>query len=292
MSEIVADILMTLGSEGVSIRDRADLKELLESPSKWDYVGKELYDAFPERTLVSGCFKSAKILQKITKELNGLKKFFPNFEYSVTVCGRTEEDYINEWKKYYTPIEIAGLAVIPVWLEYETPKKKILIDPGLAFGTGTHETTRLCLELLQKHIKGGETVIDAGCGSGILGVAALKLGASKCYLIDIDSCATDSARANCLLNGYKEPEAVIITGDLLSGLDVCADIVIANITADVLLRLTNCLKSRIKPGGVIILSGILDVRLDDIKVFYEKEGYKLIGSAALGEWRALCYKYV
>jgi len=286
MTEIVADILMELGSEGVNIRDKTDLAELLESPGKWDYVSRELFDSFPERALVSGCYRK-NIIKQITKRLNGLKKIFEDFEYGISVSERQEEDYLNEWKKYFVPIVAGNLAVVPVWQEYKTDKPKILIDPGLAFGTGTHETTRLCLELLQKVLNGGETVIDIGCGSGILGIAALKLGADKCYLIDIDPCAANAAKANLAVNGFGELQAVVLTGDLVSDLDIKADVIIANITADILLRLSDGLKSRCAPSAKIILSGILDVRLDDVRDFYTVNGYRILESAALGEWCGL-----
>jgi ribosomal protein L11 methyltransferase len=293
MTEIVADILLGLGSAGVNIRDKFDLEELLNRKGRWDYVGDDLYASFGEKARVSGYFEDKRIAEELAVRLAALKSFFAETgDLSVDVSEVREEDYINEWKKYYTPIEVGRVIIIPEWQTAESDKIKVYIDPGLAFGTGGHETTRLCIGLMQDCIRTGARVADVGCGSGILGVCAVKLGAEYCLMTDIDPIAVQAARANCRLNGVTDAEAEILEGNLLDMSDIEADVIVANITADILIGLMNGLKKRLKPDGTVIFSGILDSRLNDVKQAARAAGLCIGREEALGEWRALSCKHV
>lgn len=185
-------------------------------------------------------------------------------------------------EKYYKPIVTPNVTVVPSWIKY-TPKEHetvMRLDPGMAFGTGEHATTRMCLELMDAK---GKRVIDVGCGSGILGIAAALTGATEVYMCDIDSQAVEFARRNAEFNGVS---CVTEQADLLKG-DRAADLIFANITADVLMRLADGIGRHLAPGGEIILSGIIAERLEEVERKYTECGYAVITRAANGDWRAM-----
>ena len=191
-------------------------------------------------------------------------------------------DYENEWKKYYKPIPTKNITVVPTWIKYNPSEgeRVMRLDPGMAFGTGSHATTRMCLDLLDV---GGKDVIDVGCGSGILGIAAKICGAKSVYMCDIDEQAVEFAKKNAELNGI---DAEIECADLIAG-ERTADFIIANITADILMRLSLDLGKHLREGGKIVLSGIIDSRLDEVIACYDSAGYQVIERCAQEDWRAL-----
>lgn len=210
-------------------------------------------------------------------------------EAEIITEGMCEEDWAEAWKKYYHPIRIGRVTVVPAWEEY-TPEVGELIlrmDPGMAFGTGTHETTRLVMEMLSEEIRGGERLLDVGTGSGILALTAAKLGADECYAYDIDPVAVRVARENIEKDGAKNVYCGI--ADLLDGVDTSSlyDFVVANIVADIILRLLPSLGSVMKVGARAILSGIIGERADEIRGVLEENGFSLVREASERDWYAL-----
>lgn len=188
------------------------------------------------------------------------------------------EDWENNWKQYFHPIPVGEkLLIRPLWEdEYEAGDRKVLnIEPGLAFGTGTHETTRLCLQTLEKHVTDGTTVLDIGCGSGILSIAALILGAEKAVGVDIDALAVKTAIENGEVNGFKEPEYTILQGNLTDKVSGKFDVVVANIVADVIILFCKDVASFMKDDAVFITSGIIDTREQDVIDAFDKYGFEI-----------------
>jgi len=209
-------------------------------------------------------------------------------EAEVTLSGVREEDWADSWKQYYHPIHTGRrLVIVPVWEEYEAQPGEltVLMDPGMAFGTGTHETTRLCASLLEDVVRPGASVLDVGCGSGILAICASKLGASECFACDIDPVAVRIARENAARNGTDNVTAAV--SDLLAGVprkqyDVC----VANIVADVILRMAPDVGRYLKPDGVLIVSGIIEERADEVIAALEQNGYAIADSRRENGWYA------
>ena len=221
-----------------------------------------------------------------------LKERFDALDLPVKIdCqGLREEDWAESWKKYYKPVHIGRVTVVPAWEDYTPAEGEIIIrmDPGMAFGTGTHETTRLVMQLLTEEVRGGERALDIGCGSGILSLCAVKLGAASCAAYDIDPVAVRVARENIALDGCEN--ITCDTSDLLhnvSSVDGGYDLVVANIVADIILRLAPDLASVLHKGSRVILSGIIESRVADITSAMEALGYRLLRSVAERDWYAL-----
>ena len=205
-----------------------------------------------------------------------------------------EEDYQNSWKKYFYTQKISERFVVkPTWREYEPLEDELVIeiDPGRAFGTGTHPTTSLCIKLMEENIKEGNTVIDVGTGSGILMVAAEKLGAGKIIGTDIDPMAVEVAEENLLLNKVDMEKAKAYAGDLVTVVkDEKFDVVVANILADVLLILLKDISRVVKKDGLVIFSGIIEDKLEEMKREIENVGLEILEIKADKEWRAILMK--
>ena len=210
-------------------------------------------------------------------------------EIELNAC--RNEDWENNWKQYFHPIPVGEkLLIRPTWEdEYEAGDRKVLnIEPGLAFGTGTHETTRLCLETLEKHISDGTTVLDIGCGSGILSIASLLLGAEKAVGVDIDALAVKTAIENGEVNGLKEPEYTILQGNLTDKVSGKFDVVVANIVADVIIMFCKDVADFMKEDSVFITSGIIDTRESDVIDAFEKYGFEIVARHTEGGW--VCFE--
>ena len=206
----------------------------------------------------------------------------------IELDGVSEEDWADSWKQYYKPIKTGDrIVIVPVWETYDKKDGEIvvLMDPGMAFGTGTHETTRLCATLLEKHIKRGDRMLDVGCGSGILAICASKLGASGCFACDIDPVSVKVAKENTELNGT--PNVVCRKSDLLSdvvmpegGFDICC----ANIVADVIIRLAPDIGRYLAPDATLIVSGIITERKDETVAALDKYGFEVFDDAIENGW--------
>ncbi|HIS69315.1 MAG TPA: 50S ribosomal protein L11 methyltransferase [Candidatus Gallacutalibacter stercoravium] len=202
-----------------------------------------------------------------------------------------EADWINNWKKYFHPIPVGEkLLIRPVWEEAPDSQGRVVLDlePGLAFGTGTHETTRLCLQLLEQYVRPGAQVLDVGCGSGILSVAALLLGAQQAVGVDIDALAVKTARENAERNKVAD-RFHAICGNLTDQIPPQGqyDLVVANIVADVVITLTKDVKKYLKPGAIYLMSGIIDTRADDVFQALEQAGFTIVQQQQEKGWVAL-----
>lgn len=298
--ELVADIMWNYTNYGVAISDVKDVVELLnDRKSTWDYVDDEVLKELNRGvTLVKAYIPldiTDETVKKIEKDLETLKENCKgNIETgSLETVKRIVDgdDWIEIWRKHYRPIELGNVLICPAWIKRE-PKEgqiEVIIDSNMAFGTGEHETTSMVLSLMQDYVKNAETVIDVGTGSGILGIAAAKLGAKKVFMTDIDYVAVKSAAHNCEINGVSD-KCEVCLNNLLDDKNVVGDLVLANITADVLLILAEELPQRVKGGGTLIMSGIIKSRVDEVVKKYTSIGFTLEKRRDEGEWIALVMK--
>ncbi len=209
--------------------------------------------------------------------------------HDITSAQRRNEDWENNWKEFFKPFPVGHkLFIRPVWEELslaQTQGRTVLsIEPGLAFGNGSHETTKLCLEALEPYIKADTSMLDIGCGSGILSVAGLLLGAERALGVDIDDLAVKTARENGILNGLSSPRYNIVHGNLLDKVDGSYDIVVANIVADAIITLSKDVAKFLKPEGVFIVSGIIDLRAQEVLVALEDAGFDVFESRQEAGW--------
>ena len=213
-----------------------------------------------------------------------------NIDAEISVEGMREEDWAESWKQYYKPIPLGRVTIVPAWEKYEAKDGEILIrmDPGMAFGTGTHETTRLVIRLMQDENLQGERVLDMGTGSGILSMCAAELGAKSCNAYDIDPVAVKVARENVKDGGYDN--ITVGVSDLLAGVDLSEGkygVCLANIVADIILRMLPDLSKYVKADGKVILSGIISPRADEIREAVKKYGYKIVREESENDWLAM-----
>lgn len=299
-SEIIADIMWNYTDFGVTICDRSDIIALQTSKETtyWDYMDDELTENKQSDVLVKCYIEEASASETVAsilsdvqnaKTLAGDAVAFGTLEDTKrTVDG---DDWIDVWKKHFRPIHLGRIVVVPEWIEYTPAENEqvVLLDSNMAFGTGEHETTSMCVEWIGEFITPDSVCIDVGCGSGILGISALKLGAKKAYLTDIDQIAVESSLHNCKLNGVSE-KAVVAHSNLLDNTDICADIMFANITGEVLKMLAPSIPKNLKPNGVLILSGIIESRLQMVKDAYQQVGMEMMHERQKGEWFSLVLK--
>lgn len=213
-----------------------------------------------------------------------------NVDFTIEAEGCTEEDWANNWKAYFKPLKIGErLFVRPVWeKDFDSEGRAVLnIEPGAAFGTGAHDTTRLCLEELDRTVKKGDTVLDIGCGSGILAVSSLLLGADKAFGVDIDPLAVKTAKANGEMNGFTEPQLTFVCGDLADKVTEKYSLVVANIVADVIMLFSTQVRAFMLPGAKFIASGIIDTRADEVVACLQKAGLNVIERRENGGWVCL-----
>lgn len=279
-SDDLAVFMIELGSAGVSVTDKEDALELLSTDRKWDYVDSELMGSYSDSVIIRGYYTQP--AQPVT---DALEQAAEQYAIRRVIINSEVRDYSSEWKKYYEVIEFGRVAIVPLWKEYIGKNAPVYLDPGLAFGTGQHATTALCLKLIERYIKPDSTALDVGCGSGILGISALKIGAQTCDFIDIDDDALRSSRDNAAHNAvsgrcgfYKEiPKKKY-------------DLVFASIIADVLANLLPKIKESASPGGTVILSGILNTKREYVFAAYEGAGFLLLDECAEGDWLAAVYR--
>ena len=292
-SELVAGILLDITGDGVSVDDAEDVLELERSGKSWDYADESVY-ARGNTVTVKGYVKNEEYIAAIGKIKTALKDLKDNSEFDLgelsVSCGKIDGDIWREkWKENFKPIKIGGITVVPSWIDYtpEKGEKTVLIGSNMAFGTGEHETTSMCVEFLQKYVKESDTVIDVGCGSGILGIAAKKLGANRVIMTDIDECAIKASSDNAALNGVKDAD--IRLKNLLDDNTIKGDIIVANIMAEVLIGFAGGLKNNLNAGGTAILSGILTDRLGKVKKAYADNGFTFVEEKIKGEWAAVVF---
>ncbi len=300
--------LLNVGITGFEIEDEDEFNDFLENNKQyWDYVDDSVTEKMRGETrvivYVSNNAQGHEMLMSVKNELEIMKAMDSSGEFGRLVIetdGINEEDWANNWKKYYHPMEIGEKILIkPVWetLSSDTDRVIFNIEPGLSFGTGSHETTQLCLINLEKHIKPGMKVLDLGCGSGILSIIALLLGAKKAVAVDIDKNAVDIAYQNARRNGIDDDRYTVYAGDIITDSDLQKiiaedkyDIVLANIVADVIIAITPEVNKYLKPGGTFITSGIISDRLSDVENAFLENGFYAEDVSRRKDWVSIVCK--
>lgn len=288
--EIVCSKLTDIGVKGFAIRDAEDFKEFLENKNgQWDYIDKDLLGLTDCETCITVYIPSndqgAEMLTAIKSMLsemraNDTEKLYGRLEAELTSI--REEDWANNWKQYFKPFKVGEKLVIkPSWEDYDNADNRVIleIDPASSFGTGKHHTTRLCLELLEKNLNKGDNLLDMGCGSGILSIGAMLLGAGSAVGVDIEENAAATALENAEKNHispdvYKTYYGNILSDEkLASEIDRKYDIITANIVADVIIAMKDYFVRYLKKGGILIISGIIEERMDEVIAAVESAGF-------------------
>ncbi|MCI7402405.1 MAG: 50S ribosomal protein L11 methyltransferase [Christensenella sp.] len=295
-SELVADIIQDYSNQGVCIYDKEDLINLIQTYQFWDYINQEELEK-NEIVKVEGYFAESEIdnaLVQINQRIDLLKKqsVFNLGSLEMTIDEVENDDWFNNWKKSYKPIHAGKLVIVPSWIKYEKQENEVVIsmDPGMAFGSGEHETTRMCLELMEDVGMINKKVIDVGTGSGILALSAAALGSKDVEAYDIDDVAVKAAKENVKINHFEDIIKVA-NSNLLKNAKNNYDVVLANITADVLQILAKDLKTYVNKDGIVIISGILNIYEDAVKQCYLSHGYRILQRMNKGEWVAFKLSY-
>ncbi len=285
--EPVETLLSSLGIDGLVIEDEADFRRFLEQNQQyWDYVDEDLDRSMTGKCRVTFYVEEGEAgfgtVAAVRIALAQLKAAHPEYAPLImSMDGLEDADWENNWRAFYKPMEIGErLIVVPDW-ETADPKGRVelRLEPGLAFGTGSHATTRLCLTALEKYVGPGMRIADLGCGSGILSIAALLLGAGEAFACDIDDKAVDIAYANAAINGVGQDRYTVRAGDVLTDAGLQKDmgdgydIVVANIVADVIIALAPAAGRLVKKDGLFIASGVIDEREDEVRGALEQCGF-------------------
>ena len=294
--DIVSSMLADLGIEGVQIEDKIPLTQ---SDKEQMFV-----DILPDMPEDDGCayltfyldeeVDKHEMLLKVRQELEEMRSYLNVGDCTIEESQTEDVDWVNNWKQYFHQFYIDDILVIPSWENVEakdSDKMVIHIDPGAAFGPGMHETTQLCMRQLKKYVTEDTEILDVGCGSGILGMLALKFGAKHSVGTDLDPCAIDATYENMDNNGISRDQYEVMIGNIIDDKAVqdkvgyeCYDIVAANILAPVLVELTPVIVNQLKPGGIYITSGIIDDKEETVKEAVAKAGLELIDVTYQGEW--------
>ncbi|MTH52480.1 50S ribosomal protein L11 methyltransferase [Bacillus mangrovi] len=295
--EPISNILHEAGASGVVIEDRADLLKDRES------VYGEIYHLDPHDYPSEGVIVKAYLpmnsflaetVEGIAHSIENLVQYGINAgSKEITTSEVSEEDWATAWKKYYHPVKISEkFTIVPTWEEYEPVHSDELIielDPGMAFGTGTHPTTVLCIQALERTVKKGSHVIDVGTGSGVLSIASAMLGAETVRAMDLDPVAVESAKENVTLNKVQD-KAEVFQNDLLRGIEAPADVIVANILAEIILKFTDDAYRLVKDGGWFITSGIILNRKNEVRDALVEAGFEIAETVVMEDWVAFLAK--
>lgn len=299
----VTGILLNIGISGFVIEDAKDFENFLQDTEiYWDYVEEDLMSLKNQETCITiylaENMQGFEMLNLIKQEMATLKDSNQDFGRLDVVCTNVkEEDWENNWKQYFKPFKVGEKLVIkPSWETFEQSTNRIIleIDPSSSFGTGTHETTKLCLEILEKYIKPNDTILDVGTGSGILSVASLLLGAKNVVAIDIDENSVKIARENLEKNNLTDFSLhcgnIVENTSLRSEISGKYDIVVANIVADVIIAMSDILYENVNHGGILITSGIIKERYSQVEQTLLNKGFNLLEMNENNDWVALVFK--
>ena len=288
-TERASNIAVMAVPYGIYIEDYSDLEQAAWEIARIDLIDEDLLQKDRAESIVHIYIEEgnnpAEAVSFISDRLTAEK-----ITFRIETDGCSEEDWADKWKAFFklTPVG-ERLFVRPIWIDdYDSGDRAVLnIEPGAAFGTGTHDTTRLCLETLDKIIKDGDTVLDIGCGSGILAIASMLLGATEGFGVDIDELAVKTAKENGKMNGLDEPELKFVCGDLADKVTKQYDVVVANIVADIIILFSTQVRAFMKPGAKFIASGIIDTRADEVVTALQSAGLKLVERIEQGGWVCL-----
>ena len=294
--DIVSSMLMDLGIQGVEIEDKVPLTQsdkeqmfvdILPEIEADDGVAYLSFYLEPEED-------KEKILSEIRQELQEMSSYLNVGECRIEESETEDVDWVNNWKQYFHQFYVDDILIIPSWEDVkpeDSDKMVIHIDPGTAFGTGMHETTQLCIRQIRKYVTEGTRILDVGCGSGILGMLALKFGAAYSMGTDLDPCAIEATYENMEVNGISRDRYEVMTGNIIDDKEVqdkvgygCYDIVVANILADVLVQLTPVIVNQLRPGGIYITSGIIDDKEQTVVDAVKAAGLMVLDVTYQGEW--------
>lgn len=292
--EAVSNILHEAGASGVVIEDSIDFDK--ERADQFGEIYALKQDDFPEEGVIVKAYLSessfiAETVEGIRLSINALQDFNIDIGHNiVTMSEVNEEDWATAWKQYYHPVKISNrFTVVPTWEDYTpvaTDELIIELDPGMAFGTGTHPTTVMCLQALEKVVKEGDDVVDVGTGSGVLSIGAALLGAKAVHALDLDEVAVRSARENIALNKVDNVIEVYY-GNLLDTVKEPADVVVANILAEIIMTFTDDAYSIVKEGGVFVTSGIIGAKRDQVKAALQASGFTIEEVLEMEDWVAI-----
>lgn len=295
--DLISSMLEDLGIEGIEIQDNVPLSE---SDTKGMFI-----DILPELPPDDGTAEVSfyledlsdleELLRAIEEGLDDLCQFVNVGERTITVSETEDKDWINNWKQYFKPFTVDDILIKPTWEELppeHADKLLIQIDPGTAFGTGKHETTQLCIRQLRKYVTPASRILDVGTGSGILGITALKLGAGQVFGTDLDENAITAVHENLEANGIPEERFTVVQGNIIDDVAVqgqaglgCYDIAVANILAPVIILLQREIPRHLKPGGVFITSGIIDMKEQAVREAMEANPeLEILETTRQGEW--------
>lgn len=293
--EAVTDILYGLGAQGVAIDEPVDVQKLREDELYWDYIDEKLLENDTEETKIMAYFSEEETnlpekIAVIKEKIRNLTEFGLSIgSGTVELSNVNQEDWESAWKQYFKPVHVTDRIVVkPEWEEYSPQEGEIVIeiDPGMAFGTGTHETTSMCINQIEKNLKAGDRVIDIGSGSGILSMAAVLLGAEKATGVDLDPVAVRVALENVELNNLQD-KIDILHGNLTDVIREKADIVVANIMADIILILLEDVREFIKDDGLFISSGIIQEKRAAVEARLLEKNFSIVEVETKGEWCAI-----
>lgn len=297
--EIVSNILYEAGVGGLAIEDPHDIEMISKSQNTtdWNYIDADLFKSDFDGVLVKAYFPEDEELMDKIKLIKQNIELIPQYDLDgglgeVTLSEVYESQWKDVWKKYYKPKKIGEKIVVkPTWEEYIEQEGDIVLelDPGMAFGTGTHETTTMCIQALEKYMNQGDTVLDIGCGSGILSIAAAKLGAEKAIGVDLDEMAIEVSNENVAMNNVTD-KVDIRHGNLLDVVDEKAEIVVANIIAEIIKIVAPDVKLSLKEDGIFISSGIILDKIDFVKDALEDQDFEIIELVTMGEWACIISK--
>lgn len=293
-SEIVTNLLYESGAEGLAIEDPNVIFEFEKKPGDWYCAEDDVNNYDFEGILIKGYLqKSDDLVDKIELLKQNIKNISTyDIDYGpgeVTITEVEDSDWAEEWKKYYKPKRVGKHIIIkPTWEEFDAKTDDIVveIDPGMSFGTGTHETTMLCMQRLEKYVHQYDTVIDVGCGTGVLAIVAAKLGALNTLAIDLDEDAVRIAKENIEINGMKN-RITVKHGNLLDMIDLKANVIVGNLLAEIVVMLADGIKNFLEEDGVFIASGIILDRIDLVVDALETNGLEIVEIQKMGEWACI-----